>query len=61
MPSERLIDDLDNGQVVEVRLAPGEVYPRPDLARLANEQALRKNSSVYDRYTSGILPDYSDA
>ena len=73
---ERLIDDLGNGQVVEVCLSSdglnpaafdmegdtlgllggiaglceggltGKVYPLSDLARRANERALRKNSPV---------------
>jgi hypothetical protein len=76
MLSECAVDNLRNGQAVEVSLTPdrldpaaldmegdalgllggiadlrGEVYPTPDLARLANEQALRKNSRVDSKCT----------
>jgi hypothetical protein len=44
MLSEHFSNDLGNDQVVEVRLVPGDVCSLPDLARRANERALRKNS-----------------
>jgi hypothetical protein len=55
MMLERLVDDLDDGQAVEISLSLGEVYPPPDLARRANEQALRKNVLVYRTFTSSVL------
>ena len=46
---ERFIDGLGIGEAVEVDLSCGEVYLPSDLARRANERALRKNAFLYFR------------